>query len=305
MTGSSQRRFQTLAWISAGATYLLIVFGSIVRITGSGMGCGDDWPLCNGHLFPPLDDLATVIEWGHRQLAALVSMLVLATAAYAWWLRQSAVRDARYAPSTAAYWAAGLLIVQVLLGAVTVKLELPHWTVILHLITAMMLLGALLLSAVGYRRSAADSPRLTADRVALLLGFLVVLLGGMTAKMGAAGACTGFPLCNGQLWPTGGGLQHLHWIHRLTAYALAGHVIGWAIRSGRSGARRQIAPWIILGLVTLQVLVAAVMVLNGLPAALQALHVAVGTAVWAGLVLTATASRRGAEIEASRKGVTA
>jgi heme A synthase len=82
-------------------------------------------------------------------------------------------------------------------------------------------------------------------------------------------------------------------------------VIGWAIRSGRSGARRQIAPRIILGLVTLQVLVAAVMVLNGLPAALQALHVAVGTAVWAGLVLTATASRRGAEIEASRKGVTA
>jgi hypothetical protein len=47
------------------------------------------------------------------------------------------------------------------------------------------------------------------------------------------------------------------------------------------------------------------MVLNGLPAALQALHVAVGTAVWAGLVLTATASRRGVEIEASRKGVTA
>src|SRR5260221_14035201 len=65
------RRYTLLAWTAAAATYLLIVLGAVVRITGSGLGCGDHWPLCNGHLFPPLDDIGTVIEWSHRLGAAL------------------------------------------------------------------------------------------------------------------------------------------------------------------------------------------------------------------------------------------
>src|SRR5919106_3593558 len=80
--------FRRLAWTAAALTSLLIVLGAWVRITGSGMGCGDDWPLCNGRLLPPFDDLATVIEWGHRQTAALVSLLVFALAGYAWRLRR-------------------------------------------------------------------------------------------------------------------------------------------------------------------------------------------------------------------------
>ena len=290
------RRFRVLAWVAAAATYLLIVFGAIVRITGSGMGCGDHWPLCNGRAFPPLDDLATVIEWTHRQLAVVVSLLVFAVAGYSWWLRKTPSAVSRQ-PSAAAYWAVGLLIIQVLLGAITVKLELPHWTVVLHLATAMLLFATLLLAAIGWQK--ADGRWLTADRAAraaLVIGFLTVLLGGMTAKMGAAGACTGFPLCNGQLWPDGG-LAVLHWIHRLFAYALTLHVIGWAMRSGRrtaDGGRRAIGPWVILGLISLQVVVAAGMVMAGLPPAMQALHVAVGTAVWGALVLV-NASKRGVE----------
>ncbi len=61
----------------------LIVLGGVVRITGSGMGCGDHWPLCNGAWFPPLD-LPTMIEISHRWFAALVSLLVLAMTAVAW-----------------------------------------------------------------------------------------------------------------------------------------------------------------------------------------------------------------------------
>ena len=78
------RRFATLVWSAAVCTYLLIVLGAVVRITGSGMGCGDHWPLCNGHLFPPLNDIGTVIEWSHRLLASVVSILVATLAFYAW-----------------------------------------------------------------------------------------------------------------------------------------------------------------------------------------------------------------------------
>jgi len=132
------RRYQTLAWVAAIATYLLIVFGAIVRITGSGMGCGDHWPLCNGHLFPPLSDPTTVIEWLHRLIAAVISVPIALTAFFAWRLRKSGAPNA---PSTAAYWAFGLLIPQALLGAITVKLELPAWTVIIHFMTANIMLA--------------------------------------------------------------------------------------------------------------------------------------------------------------------
>src|SRR5881396_3683580 len=117
------RRFQTLAWTAAACTYLLIVLGAVVRITGSGLGCGDHWPLCNGHLFPPLGDIGTVIEWSHSLVAALVSVLVAALAGYAWSLRRGARSTEQYAPDKASYVALALLIIQVGLGAVTVKLE--------------------------------------------------------------------------------------------------------------------------------------------------------------------------------------
>ncbi|MGH9360316.1 MAG: COX15/CtaA family protein, partial [Thermoanaerobaculia bacterium] len=101
----------------------------------------------------------------------------------------------------------------------------------------------------------------------------------MTAKMGAASACLGFPLCNGQLVPAGNYLQHLHWTHRLLAYGTAAYLVVWALRA------RALGPRIVLGLALLQIGVGAIMVLGALPPALQAAHLAVGTGVWAALVL--------------------
>ena len=201
------RRFTTLAWAAAVCTYLLIVLGAVVRITGSGLGCGEHWPLCNGHVFPPLNDIGTVIEWSHRLVAALVTMLVTALAAYGWLLRRGA-----WSREQVAF---GLLVVQILLGAITVKLALPAWTVILHLGTAMLLLATLLTISAG------SSPRLRPGSAALLvLAFVTVLFGALTANLGAAAACGGFPLCNGQVWTTAGPLAVIQWAHRLFAYSL-------------------------------------------------------------------------------------
>ncbi len=102
-----------------------------------------------------------------------------------------------------------------------------------------------------------------------------------TANLGAATACLGFPLCNGRLVPAGDPLQGIHWAHRVAAYMLAAYVTVWAVRTPRRG------PLALLGLVALQVTIAAAMVLGALPGLLQAAHVAVATAVWAGLVLVA------------------
>jgi heme A synthase len=174
------RLLQRLAWAGAGLAFGLIVLGGIVRITGSGMGCGEHWPRCKGEWFPPLD-LPTMIEIGHRWAAALVSVMVFAVAAV-------------------------LLVVQVLLGAVTVKLALPPSVIITHLANAMLLLAVLLVVALragldpaaraqalprGQRHRAHGLVVTTAG-----LGFLVIIFGGEVANFHAGLRCLGFPLCN-------------------------------------------------------------------------------------------------------------
>jgi len=272
------RRLQTLAWTAAACTYLLILLGAIVRITGSGLGCGHDWPLCDGHLFPPLNDLLAVIEWSHRLLAALVSVLVLALGGLGWRGAGSLEPGAR----GAAYTALVLLIIQVLLGAVTVKTGLTPVLVILHLATAMLLLASLI--------AAARAPWLPAPSSRLLLGLtlVTVLFGALTANLGATAACGGFPLCNGQIIPRAGPLAAIQWTHRLLAYTLLAVVIWWVSRQPRRG-------WLLLGLVLIQIGIAATMVELGFPGALQAAHAAVGAGVWAAVVLAALTPAAGPE----------
>jgi heme A synthase len=249
------KRFVTLAQVAAASAYLLIVLGAVVRISGSGMGCGDHWPLCNGHLFPPLDDIRTVIEWSHRLVAGVVSILVVALVALDW---------------RRAWPALALLIVQILLGAVTVKTELKPVLVILHLATAMLLLAALIVAA------------RPGPRPPLLLGltFTTLLFGALTANLGAMASCGGFPLCNGQIIPSAGPLAWLHWTHRLLAYSLAGFLIWWVVRTGRQ-------LWWLLAIVALQITIAAAMVLSGFPTGLEIAHAAVGAGVWAAVVVAA------------------
>lgn len=287
--GDASRRWGRLALGTAVLAYLLIVLGGVVRITGSGMGCGPDWPLCNGRLVP-LFDLETFIEWSHRMVAALVGLLVAGVAAHAWWPgRGEAFRPWR----TLAAAALGLLVVQVLLGAVTVRLELPPWTVILHLGTAMALLGVLV---AGAARALADPRRPARDRAARVgwwtaaAGFGVVLLGALVANLGAAPACQGFPLCNGRILPAGAPGVHVHWTHRLAAYGLAAWALAlpvWVRRRRPEDAPARRWAWIVTGLTVGQVAVGAALVLSHLPEALQAAHLAVGTALWAALVVLA------------------
>jgi len=285
-------RTRPLAWTAAATAYLLIVLGAVVRITRSGLGCGDQWPVCHGRLIPRLSDSAEFIEWSHRLVAAILSLLVVALAGATWWRRRKGVGSGKWDdPGRAPYVALGLLIVQVLLGAITVKLHLPPWTVVLHLGTAMLLLATLLAAALGRpglgaRLTPGGSPGIP-GLVAAALGFVTVLFGALTANLGAATACVGFPLCNGQLIPAGNSLQHIHWTHRLLAYGVFAYLVVWALRT------RQRGPMVVLGLTVLQVVVAAVMVLHGVPGRLQVLHAAVGTAVWAGLLI-ATLPRRSA-----------
>ncbi|MDH5551355.1 MAG: COX15/CtaA family protein, partial [Gemmatimonadota bacterium] len=269
------KTLRSLAFVTAGFSYAVIVLGFIVRITGSGMGCGDDWPLCNGQLLPSLDSAETVIEFGHRVAVLGLGALAVAVAIVAWQTRKVPGAAGRGGTVSPALLAVGLLVVQSLLGALAVKLELPPHTVVLHLGTGLALLATLLVlglrAGVLMGTTAPPGSGLPSGGIlaAAVLGALVVLMGGMTATTGASSACVGFPLCNGQVWPTGGadGLQHIHWTHRLLAYGLFLHLMGMALglRRKKAPERLKTAAWVAFGLAVAQVAAGAVMVLAYLP----------------------------------------
>jgi protoheme IX farnesyltransferase len=256
------------------------------------MGCGEHWPRCNGEWFPPLD-LPTLIEISHRWAAAVVSLLVLATAGVAlkWHRGEPSLRNP-------ALLAAGLLVTQVLLGAVTVKLVLPPWVVITHFANAMVLLAALLVTAL---RAGAESglPLPRAQRhpghwlvlATSGLGFVVILFGAQVANFDAGLLCLGFPLCNGSALPPAGELARLHWAHRVLALAFLALTVVLVARttvrrSGGPAVRRSFQLWMlmVLGATLVQVGVAAGMILHLLPTGLRALHLLVGAVIWAALV---------------------
>ena len=291
------RLLRRVAWTGATFALGLIVLGGIVRITGSGMGCGDHWPRCNGEWFPPLD-LPTLIEIGHRWTAALVSVLVLAVAAVAW--RRHRAQPSLRNPATLALV---LLVVQVLLGAVTVKLGLPPWVIITHLANAMVLLAALMVVAlragaagqVGSEQSSRHHDH-TLVLVTAGLGFVVILFGAQVANFHAGLLCLGFPLCNGSALPPATPLASLHWTHRVLAFGFLGLVLTLATRVSRrrDAAARDLrrAAGIVLAATIAQIAIAAAMVLHLLPPTLRALHLLVGALVWASLVMLVFRSAR-------------
>src|SRR3990172_8788410 len=133
------------------ATFLLIVLGAVVRVSGSGLGC-PDWPLCHGRLIPPLD-IPTLIEYSHRLMASVLGILVFATAVLAkrsyYWERRIVL------PATIGL---SLLLLQVILGGATVLLELPGLVVLAHLALAEALLASMVVVYVVAQRGQSSPP---------------------------------------------------------------------------------------------------------------------------------------------------
>ena len=284
------RLFTTLAFATAFLTVGLIVFGAIVRVTDSGLGCGNQWPLCNGTIFPPLDNLTAWIEWLHRLFAALIGLFGLATL----WVAIRAYRGGRInrLALAATVAAAILFFVQSILGAIVVVLDLPPTSVTLHLGTAMLLLAALLIAAIAsvYRPDGATT---AGDRVTALayvttaLSFVIILTGALVRGSGATLACVDWPLCNGAIFPfEQGQLAIIHMLHRfaVAALGLSLLLVVWYTVSMRPGGSARRYALLALVAYLAQAGIGAAYVLTAAAPLWGALHVLFAALTWGSLV---------------------
>ena len=283
-----------LGYLAVVIGFAQVVFGAIVRITGSGMGCGEHWPDCYGSFTPAQGGPNLLVEISHRYGAAALSLAIVALAGVAWLKRNEPGVGGAGGVLRPSLLAILLVIVAALFGAVTVKMELSAWVVVTHLAIAMSLLAVLVIVVVragGFGAGtvpARYARTMRSGRAAAGLTFLILVFGALTANTpGAAVACQGFPWCRGIT--VSGAPLYIQVTHRILAVLLLGHLIGIVVGVRKRGETRavRIAASTALGIVILQVLVAAAMVEMHLPPTLRSLHQAVGTALWISVVTLA------------------
>jgi heme A synthase len=285
---------------------LHLVFGAIVRISGSGMGCGDNWPKCYGYWFPPFSRPDLIVEVSHRYLASLLTLAVASMALAAFFRRTEAGIAGKGGPLRSAVGAVVAVLAAAILGGVTVKMGNAPWATVAHWLVAMTLLafvattamragalgGASALAQPGTRRLARSA------RAAAGLAIFAVAMGGLTAKYpGGSVACTTVPGCgaNPSVEPSA---VHIQVVHRTIAVLLLLHLIGVAamIRNRRRDESPVVvrAALIALGMVVTQLVIASSMILLHLPPVLRSLHEATGVGIWLSCFVFAYLARRAA-----------
>ncbi len=284
-----------LGLATATLMFGLVVIGSVVRTTGSGLAC-PDWPLCHGRLIPPLQ-FNVLIEWTHRLVALLVSGLLFATVG---WVLAHRVTRTRL--GGLAVLAIGLLALQVLLGALTVWRLLSPLVVSSHLAVALLLFATLWRLALTARAETGTQVEPRAERapgllplvtLATLLVYAQAVLGGAVSTSGASLACPDWPTCNGEWLPALSGLAGLQVMHRITAYVVVLVMVGLAIATrGASDPLVRGGGRLALGLTLLQVVLGVSNVLMRVPVWLSALHLANAAAILVCLVTLLTRLQR-------------
>lgn len=276
-----------IAYLALLLAFMQIVFGAIVRISGSGMGCGDHWPSCMGHFFPPLDRPDLIIEVTHRYIAAAVTLSIVTLLALAYLHRHERGVSGRGGVLRAAGLAAVLVLVAAVFGAITVKLSLDPYVIVTHLAIAMTLLAVLSMAVLrtggwGFDAAVVASARTyRAARVAAVMAFLVLVLGALTANIaGANVACQGFPGC--RTVAVHGTPLYIQITHRVLAFLLLFHTFGMVMALRRRGesALIRLGARMSAGVVLLQIAVAAILVETHLPPVWRSVHQAIGTLVW-------------------------
>ncbi|HEY9126785.1 MAG TPA: COX15/CtaA family protein [Acidobacteriaceae bacterium] len=291
------RRF---AWAVLAYFVATILWGAVVRATGSGAGCGDHWPLCNGTVLQQSPTMQTIIEFTHRVTAGLDMVFVLGLLIWTW---RTTVKG------HLARWAAGasvfFTITEGFLGAMLVKLGLTAQShsplrapfLALHLSNTLLLVAALTLAAHFLGRTQGTRWRdiRVAAPIGTMIGMASVLIVAVTGSLAALGD-TLFPAATlndslaADLSTQSNWLIRWRWTHPAIAILAAIFVIWLLVRAGRRSvpgggeANRPLARAIV-ALLAAQYVLGVMDIWLLAPTWMQVAHLLGADALWVALVV--------------------
>ena len=190
-----QQLIQSLVWKMVIATLLLMAVGSATRVMNAGLAC-PDWPLCYGKLVPTSQmNLQVFLEWFHRLDAGLIGLSAIALVGLSWWYRQQLPRWLPWASTFSLF----LIVIQALLGGLTVTELLRFDIVTAHLGTALLFFSTLVVIAtmlLPYQSTTTVGKLPWLGLATVIMVYLQSLLGGLVASQWALHQCfAGSQLC--------------------------------------------------------------------------------------------------------------
>ncbi|MEQ1885654.1 MAG: COX15/CtaA family protein [Bryobacteraceae bacterium] len=298
----AHRAFARFAWGVLAYNILVILWGALVRATGSGAGCGGHWPLCNGDVVPQVSQAATAIEFTHRIMSGIALIVVVAMFAWAFKSLPQGHRARKWAA-----WSLVFILTEALLGAALVLLGHVAkdqssgrvYSLTTHLINTFSLLASMALTAWWATVPASDQRRATGSKrpVALAIGALVVVgVAGAITALGdtlfpprtlAEGFAEDFSTASNMLIR----LRVIHPALAVAASALIAALAFPALRSDKSRALRVLGATL-LGLLVMQMAAGTLTILLKAPVPMQLLHLLIADCLWISLVLFSSENLR-------------
>ncbi len=295
----SHRGFAPYAWGVLAFNVAVVLWGALVRATGSGAGCGKHWPLCNGEVTPHSPSAQTLIEFTHRATSgidlALVAVLVM-------WAFRAFPR--RHPVRLGAVLSAAFLMTEALIGAALVLLEhvarnasvtRAYW-LSTHLINTLTLLTFLTLTAWWAAGKPAVRPR---GREAWMAGvsLAAVALLGVSGAIAALGD-TLFPAASlaaglAQDWdPSANIFLRLRGLHPLIAAGAGVWLLFYAVTSASRRPNVQRQAWTVAACLGAQLLAGVANLLLLAPVWMQMVHLLLADMLWISLVLLCAVNQR-------------
>ena len=286
------RRF---AWGGLALVLGVILWGAYVRATGSGAGCGDHWPLCNGEMVPRAPAVETLVEFTHRLTSGLALLFVLALAL---WTFRATSRG--HPARKASAFGVVFMLLEAGIGAGLVLFQLVArdpslargYAMSAHLVNTFLLLAALTLAASFLSGNGPPKLRDGGSTAALFVAAAAgMILLGVSGAISALGD-TLFPsgtLAEGlrqDFSPAAHVFLRLRVLHPPIAVAAAALVLGavWNARSTHPSRHQLRWAWTVTGLVASQLVLGLANLLLLAPVWIQLLHLLVADLLWMALV---------------------
>jgi cytochrome c oxidase assembly protein subunit 15 len=290
------RALRAYAWAVVAYNVAVILWGTAVRATGSGNGCGDHWPLCNGSVFEHHPTISTIIEYTHRA-TSLIDLLAI-VGLVAWTFRGTAKRHLARATAVASLV---FIFLEALLGAGLVLFGMTAndqsiaraLYLGLHLTNTLLMLGAIALTAHllsckrGFMRGSVELRGMGLS----IAGIVSILVMGVTGSV-AALADTLHPATSLRAAFLQDFSAHSNWMLRLrslhpAAAILAGVFVVALIVAGASKAEHRKLAALLAGLLVLQYALGIADLTLLTPLSMQILHLLGADLVWIALVVLA------------------